>query len=211
MPSGVHFTRFAAGSYFVLAAGSDGNTYSWGYNDCGQLGRTTSGKSDYLPTKMDAPTGITLTQPKAGRNHSLAIGSDGNTYSWGSNDQGILGRDISGNQDSHPGKVIFPGVGIPKLVQFGNTSGIYPTDNNDGTWKVTTPPYTPGPVTVTINWTLNGVKQLPDTSNTYLYTSISVLPRAGGAGIFLPLAVGLLIITATMAARRLRKAKSLNQ
>ena len=211
MPSGVHFTRFAAGSYFVLASGSDGSLYSWGYNDCGQLGRTTSGISDYLPTKTYAPTGITLTQPQAGRNHSLAIGSDGNTYSWGKNAFGALGRDISGNQDPHPGKIVFPGVGIPKLVQFGNTSGIYPTDNNDGTWKVTTPPYTPGPVTVTINWTLNGVTQLPDTSNTYLYTSISVLPRAGGTGIFLPLAVGLLIITATMAARRLRKARSLNQ
>ena len=211
MPSDVHFTRFVAGSYFALATGSDGNLYSWGYNDCGQLGRTTSGKSDYLPTKVDAPAGITLIQPQAGGNHSSAIGSDGNTYSWGKNDQGMLGRDISGDHDPHPGKIIFPGVGIPKLVQFGNTSGIYPTANNDGTWNVTTPPYTPGPVTVTINWTLNGITQLPDTSNTYLYTSISVLPRAGGTGIFLPLAVGLLIIMATMAARHLRKAGSLNQ
>ena len=211
MPSGVNFTRFVAGRYFAIAAGSDGNLYSWGYNDYGQLGRDISSTSDYLPTKLEAPAGITLIQPQAGDNHSSAIGSDGNTYSWGKSADGVLGRDVSGNQDSHPGKVIFPGVGIPKLVQFGNTSGIYPTDNNDGTWKVTTPPYTPGPVTVTINWTLNGVKQLPDTSNTYLYTSISVLPRAGGAGIFLPLAVGLLIIMATIAARRLRKARSQKQ
>ena len=211
MPSGVHFTRFVAGSYFTLAAGSDGSLYSWGYNDCGQLGRTTSGKSDYLPTKIDTPTGINLTQPQAGGNHSLAIGSDGNTYSWGKGVQDILGRDTSGDQDPHPGKIVFPGVGIPKLVQFGNTSGIYPTANNDDTWNVTTPPYTPGPVTVTINWTLNGVTQLPDTSNTYLYTSISVLPRAGGSGIFLPLAVGLFIITVTIAARRMRKVRSLKQ
>ena len=213
MPSGVNFTRCAAGWYFGLAAGSDGNIYSWGSNDYGQLGRTISGKSDYLPTKVDAPAGIALIQPQAGNAYSLAIGSDGNTYSWGDDRNNQLGRErpTSDKLDPHPGKVNFPGVGIPRLVHFGNAAGTNLTNNNDGTWNVTTPPYSPGPVTVTIDWTVNGVAQTPDTSNVYRYTSIGVLPRAGGTGIFLPLAIGVIIIATTIAARRLRQTRSLNR
>ena len=213
MPSGVTVTRFVAGYDFSLAVGSDGNLYSWGNNVWGQLGRTTSEASDITPTKIDAPAGISLIQPQAGANHSSAIGSDGNLYSWGKNDLTQLGRDSNGKPDQHPGKItLFPGgVGIPKLVQFGTAEGTSLTKNNDGTWTVTTPPYSPGPVTVTIDWELNGVAQTPDTSNIYRYTSISVLPRAGGTGILLLLAIGLIIIATTIAARRLRQARSLNQ
>ena len=212
MPSGIHFTQFVSGGQYGLAAGSDGNIYSWGLNDYGQLGRSTTDKSHYLPTKVDAPEGITLDQPQAGENHSLAIGSDGNTYSWGDDQYNQLGRErpTSDKLDPHPGKVNFPGVGIPRLVQFGNAAGTNLTNNNDGTWNVTTPPYSPGPVTVTIDWTVNGVAQTPDTSNVYRYTSIGVLPRAGGTGIFLPLAIGVIIIATTIAARRLRQTRSLN-
>ena len=213
MPSGIHFTQFVSGGQYGLAAGSDGNIYSWGLNDYGQLGRSTTDKSHYLPTKVDAPEGITLDQPQAGENHSLAIGSDGNTYSWGDDQYNQLGRErpTSDKLDPHPGKVNFPGVGIPRLVQFGNAAGTNLTNNNDGTWNVTTPPYSPGPVTVTIDWTVNGVTQTPDTSNVYRYTSIGVLPRAGGTGIFLPLAIGVIIIATTIAARRLRQTRSLNR
>ncbi len=213
MPSGVTATRFVAGYDFSLAVGSDGNLYSWGNNVWGQLGRTTSGTTYRTPTKIDAPAGISLIQPQAGANHSSAIGSDGNLYSWGKNDLAQLGRDSNGKPDQHPGKItLFPGgAGIPKLVQFGTAEGTSLTKNNDGTWTVTTPPYSPGPVTVTIDWELNGVAQTPDTSNIYRYTSISVLPRAGGTGILLLLAIGLIIIATTIAARRLRQARSLNQ
>ena len=172
LPAGVRrFTQVIAGGKHSLALGSDGNLYSWGDNTNGQLGRNHGAAKDGTPGKVAMPAGITITQASAPHMYlgdfSLALGSDGNLYSWGDNSSRQLGRDISGDFDTNPGMVAFPESPTPTGVKFGATAGTSLTDNKDGTWSVSTPPHAGGKTDVTINWNMNG--QQPDAHLTYTY------------------------------------------
>ncbi len=126
MPAdGTKFTQISAGDKHSLALGADGNVYSWGDNSKSQLGRSISGANDSTPRKVNLPAGVRgFTQVIAGGNHSLALGSDGNLYSWGDNSKGQLGRSISGTQDGTPGKVAMPaGVTITQASAPGMFNG----------------------------------------------------------------------------------------
>ena len=173
-PTGVRgFTQVIAGSNHSLALGSDGNLYSWGDNSKGQLGRSASGTQDGTPGKVTMPGGITITQASAEGGYlgdfSLALGSDGNLYSWGSNSRGQLGRDISGGFDGQPGMVDFPAKPTPTGIKFGATAGTSLTGNKDGTWSVTTPQHAGGKTDVAVSWSRNG--QQPDAHLDYTYIS----------------------------------------
>jgi alpha-tubulin suppressor-like RCC1 family protein len=86
-PPGVTFTAVSAGDSFTLAQGADGHIYSWGANDYAQLGDGTR-EDRTLPVRVAAPAGVTLSAPSAGYRHAVAVGSDGRSYGWGSNDFG---------------------------------------------------------------------------------------------------------------------------
>ena len=204
IPADLAFTQASAGDEHSIALGSDGNLYTWGDNSHGRLGRDTSKTPADMPGKTDTPAGITFTQASAGAWHSLALGSDGNLYSWGDNTNGQLGRDAGNTQAASPAMDNFPGQGTPTHVLFDNVEAPDLTKNHDGTWTATTPAHMPGTSTVTIDWRLNGAAQTPDTSNTYRYTSISLLPSAGGGGLLPLLVAGLLAFACAAAARRHR-------
>ncbi|EAR25417.1 hypothetical protein A20C1_04101 [marine actinobacterium PHSC20C1] len=92
-PDGVTFTQVSAGADHSLAVGSDGNAYAWGRNTDGRLGNGTSTGSS-VPLLVSAgavPSGVTISQVMAGGFHSLAVGSNGDIYSWGYNRSGQLG------------------------------------------------------------------------------------------------------------------------
>jgi len=91
-PSGVtSWTAVCSGFNFILALGNDGNLYSWGQNTNGQLG-INSTVDQTTPHLVNKPFGVTgWTTLAAGGNHSLAICSDGNLYTWGANGNGQLG------------------------------------------------------------------------------------------------------------------------
>ena len=96
--SGFTWTKTSTSGNSSMSFGSDGNLYSWGNNASGQLGRSTvSYTYDATPGLVTKPKDASATffwnQASAGGFHSLALGSDGNLYSWGSNDNGQLGRD----------------------------------------------------------------------------------------------------------------------
>ncbi|NIH54251.1 hypothetical protein [Lysinibacter cavernae] len=132
-PAGVTFTTVDAGGYYSLAIGSDGNTYAWGHNAYGQLGDGSSTNSN-VPVMVLPPAGVTFTDIAAGTIHSLAIGSDGNTYAWGDNVSGQLGDGT--NTDSNVPLL----VQAPAGVTFTNiTAGIYfslaiGSDGNTYSW-----------------------------------------------------------------------------
>ena len=168
LPAGVtRFTRFTAGNEHALAMGSDGNLYSWGNNSDGQLGRDTGSTRNVMPDKVPLPAGVSCTQTSVGDNFSMAIGSDGNVYSWGSNRYGQLGREIIGGSDSNPGMVKFPEDPRPISVSFGGTPSADLTAKADGTWSVTTPQHAAGKTDVTVTWNMNGPR--PDSHLTYQY------------------------------------------
>ncbi|WGD36551.1 hypothetical protein [Lysinibacter sp. HNR] len=90
-PPGVTYTQVVAGDRHSLAFGDDGNLYAWGENGFGQLGDgTTTDRSSPVP--VQTPPGVSYTQVVAGGFFSLALGSDGNLYAWGSNWTGQLGN-----------------------------------------------------------------------------------------------------------------------
>ena len=90
-PSGVKATAIAAGTDFSLALGSDGNVYAWGDGNVGALGQGNQNGST-TPVKVPLPSGVTASAIAAGGRFGMAIGSNGNLYSWGDGDMGQLGN-----------------------------------------------------------------------------------------------------------------------
>ncbi|MBI0063925.1 RCC1 domain-containing protein [Bifidobacterium polysaccharolyticum] len=140
-PTGVRFTQFSAGSGYSLALGSDGNLYSWGNNGTGQLGIGGADSNQHnTPSKGSMPAdGTKFTQISAGYYHSLAMGTDGNLYSWGDNSLGQLGRALTSTStlnDGTPHKVN-PPAGVTRFIQViagGDNSLAMGWDGNLYSW-----------------------------------------------------------------------------
>ena len=205
---GLQATQVSAGGDHSLAVGSDGNTYAWGCNYSGQLGSTSYSSVPVHVRDPASPTdkskGLQATQVSAGSHDSLALGSDGYAYAWGSNNAGQLGNG-SRNSKSVPVPVSFNLALVITGVRFDQTpvSGLMRGDGSSVT--VTTPAHQPGTVTVSVDYTLGGAPQTPDTSLRYTYLPAGVLPRAGGEGILLALAAGMTGMGGVLASRRHRQ------
>ena len=84
----------AGGGYHSLALKSDGTVWAWGFNVYGQIGNGTTGTAVSAPVQVKGLTGVVAVA--GGYDHSLALKSDGTVWSWGHNNVGQLGIDISG-------------------------------------------------------------------------------------------------------------------
>jgi len=110
--NGKTITQVAAGKYHSIALASDGNVYTWGLNDYGELGNGNTGTDSNVPVAVNMSgvlSGKTIIQVAAGVEHSIALASDGTVYTWGRNIWGQLGT--VNNTDSN----------VPVAV---NTSGV---------------------------------------------------------------------------------------
>jgi len=85
--------------------------YSWGANDCGQLGLGHTKMID-RPTKIPSLAKIKISKIRAGHNHAIAMTTFGDIYTWGSNHCGQLGR--------KPENFAIPGLVIVPTVIFRN-------------------------------------------------------------------------------------------
>ena len=100
------FTTSAAGDdvanatqYNNIAMDTDGNLYSWGHNDQGQLGRgfDDAGSGDTVRTKACqinftfSGTPTYITSEGSAQSSTYCITSSGKLYAWGHNDRGQLG------------------------------------------------------------------------------------------------------------------------
>jgi len=92
--SGKTVTAIAAGANHSLALTSDGLVYAWGANASGQLGNsgTTNALVPVAVSTTGALAGKTVVAISAGNEDSLALTSDGQLYTWGSNSYGQLGN-----------------------------------------------------------------------------------------------------------------------
>jgi len=98
LASGVIITRIAAGDTHSMAVDSQGNLYTWGDGGNGRLGRGNTTGSN-MPVKISGGViassalvaGISISQISAGYQHSMAVDTLGNLYTWGRNNQGQLG------------------------------------------------------------------------------------------------------------------------
>ncbi|BDR55119.1 hypothetical protein KIMH_12300 [Bombiscardovia apis] len=104
LPSSEHFIAVSAGGYHSLALGSDGQIYSWGENNMGQIGDGTTYYVKLEPVLVHhgaLPASERFTTISAGGAHNLATGSDGKTYAWGWNAYDQIG-DGSDTDKSEP-------------------------------------------------------------------------------------------------------------
>ena len=133
----------------------------------------------------------------------MAIGQDGNAYSWGSNASGQLGTEQSLTQSSTPTLVAFNPTLLITGVKFDKTAVDRLQQNSDGSVSFATPVHNPGLADVIVDWTLGGVSQ-PQAHLAYTYEG--VLPLTGGSGtMLLLLAAGLLAAAGAVAAGRHRR------
>jgi len=142
LPGGVRVTAVSAGGATSLAIGSDGHIYAWGDNAYGQLGDgTTTGPQtcegtgcSLMPVAVSLPGGVAVTAVSAGGATSLAIGSDGHAYAWGSNLFGTLG-DGSTTDSSTPVLVSMPtGVAAVAVSAGGSTELAIGSDGSVYAW-----------------------------------------------------------------------------
>ena len=104
----VTFTRLSALGDHAVAIGSDGNTYAWGSNSDGLLGKAGQPTMRAVPTKVFTPNNVTYTDVAVGWDFSIAIGNDQRLYAWGSNYLGALGNPSTGWGSAVPVRVQTP-------------------------------------------------------------------------------------------------------
>ncbi len=153
LPTDQTFVDVAADGTSVAALTADGTTFTWGQNNRGQLGDGTT--TDRLePVQVLMPDGVTVSQVSVGTSVMAAVGSDGLTYTWGSNFSYQLGTGDTSTAFSALPVVVAHDV-VVTSVAFGGVVG--PDLAQDGgTWSVTTPAGVCGPVDVVVTATRYG-------------------------------------------------------
>lgn len=92
LPGGVTAVDAAVSQTGAYVLGSDGAVYSAGSGTgLGLLGRGGTAQSWAPVVTTSVPAGVVFTAVAAGRQHGLALGTDGVIYGWGNNALGRLG------------------------------------------------------------------------------------------------------------------------
>lgn len=122
-------------SRYYLMLKDDGSVWTWGNNDYGTLGDSTTDSRD-IPTRVEALTGIIALE--AGRDSCFALDQDGAIWAWGSNEYGQLGKGIvpSGTSGRYDNTVPERIDGLPQIEKlsygFGNVVAL---DVNGEVWN----------------------------------------------------------------------------
>ncbi|WP_375764750.1 hypothetical protein NR798_23825 [Archangium gephyra] len=163
------------GSAFSMALDSDGQVWTWGYNNAGQLGDGTIDRYDrkLSPVKVKVQTTDgsvsylnDVVSISAGLDHCLAIRSDGTVWGWGSNAGGKLFTPTSVTALYKAAQLPLPtGTTAVEVVAGYTHSLILLSDGTVwaggfNTWGYLGSPTNPGRVNLANGVTLSGVSRL---------------------------------------------------
>ena len=127
IPSVVDIVTGKSSTYAITA---DGEVYSWGYNNCGQLGLGNT-KATTKPAKISGLSDVS--QIIVNDNYSVyAITVDGDVYSWGYNNYGQLGIGTTKTMNK-PAKV--PGLSnVTNMIVKSDTVYAFTSDGETYAW-----------------------------------------------------------------------------
>jgi regulator of chromosome condensation len=107
---GMNVSVVDGGMHHSVALSGDGDLYSFGRGDSGQLGNTdtqpNTGYCEESPVNIDINCDGKLVQLCCGANHNMVVSNKNEVYSWGYGDMSALGH--GKDEDSYR----------PKLIQF---------------------------------------------------------------------------------------------
>ncbi|KAK0090592.1 hypothetical protein PV325_010558 [Microctonus aethiopoides] len=83
--------QVACGVKHAIALANNGDLYSWGANDEGQLGLGPDVKMEHKPTQITSLAGIPIAFIACGGYHTIVVSKSGAIYAWGRNTFGQLG------------------------------------------------------------------------------------------------------------------------
>ena len=205
--------QISGGDSHTLAIDTNGNAWAWGISNYNQIG-DNAGYNRYSPVRVFASAQSTrsagpwlkVAQVSAGYFHSSAIDTDGYARAWGDNRYGAIGNPDAGSPSPAPMPVMFNLSPVISGVTFDTSPGTNLSHISNNSVTVFTPEHLPGPVTVSVAYTMGGAgRTLTDTSLTYTYLPGGVLPRAGGEGILLALVTGMTGMGGVLASRQHRR------
>lgn len=99
--------------------------YSWGTNYNAQIGNGTSPNpyATYTPQSISLPGGVATVEASVGYQFDVALGADGQIYTWGDDGDEELGDTTSGVRTS-PQAISLPGGVLAVSVAAGNNYGL---------------------------------------------------------------------------------------
>jgi alpha-tubulin suppressor-like RCC1 family protein len=121
-----NITEIATGGAHILALDTDGNVWSWGYGQYGQLGNGSTAAAAPTPAMIADLTDVIHVY--GGAFHSLALKSNGEVWGWGANQVGELGGSIPNEQTTPALFTEFTDVG--SLSAGYQTSLVFHTDGS---------------------------------------------------------------------------------
>lgn len=124
VPGVSNVVAIAAGQDYSLALKSDGTVYAWGHDTSGQLGARASNvcgffqdPCSYTPLHVNFPSSANpVKRIDAGSEQGMALGADGQVYTWGNNAVGELGQ---GGQDNNAHYYPQPALNLSGIGAIG--------------------------------------------------------------------------------------------
>lgn len=120
--------HIACGENYTVIITQDGEIYSCGNNDYGQLGHEQGTKRFQLITGLDA---FVFKKAACGAYHTLAVNEWGQLFSWGSNTEGQLGLNSKNFMECSPRMVKTLGTSIVIQIACGMKHALALTNNGE--------------------------------------------------------------------------------
>lgn len=130
-------TQVAAGFAHTVALDEEGNVWTWGSNDYGELGDGNFGDDAdrSKPVNISERTGLEkIIQIEAGLYHTVALDEEGNVWTWGNNASSQLGDGTNVNRSEPVAVSKETGLGKVEQIAAGGYN-ILALDNNGIVWS----------------------------------------------------------------------------
>ena len=133
--------QISEGTDSLLLLGKDGKVYSYGANDCGQLGdnTTVAKQSDFTTVVKTSDSSVlsNVVEISAGDKYGIATTADGKVYTFGSNDSKQLGFNNEGSKAILQSNYAIEKEDAPEAVRVSagyNHTSLYTISGNVYDW-----------------------------------------------------------------------------